>query len=210
MRCPGLTTTRASDLVAVKLAAALCILVSLLTANLAAQLVWWSAGVLLLLLPVRVQAPGTRLGALTTVVEYAKPIKLAKKALILAVEERSKDALQTVERIAGEHGGRGVQVAMITWCELFIDHATGGTTRPAGLQIEFDNSDDPPVELVWAQRMILARLVMNQQEWDETLNEVPTDPPGMGRHVLALLDTVAVTMQGLPRGYARMGHSEDD
>jgi hypothetical protein len=205
MRCPGLTTTNA---------AGVCVVASLLTANLAAQLVWWSAGVLLLLLlllPVRVRAPGTRLGALTVTAEYAKPIKLAKKALILAIEERSKDALQMVERIAGEHGGHGVSVAMITWCELFIDHAAGGATRRAGLKIEFVNGDDPPVELVWAERMILARLAMNQPEWDETMEEVPTDDPfGTGRHVIALLDTVAVTMQGLPRGYAWMGHSEDD
>jgi hypothetical protein len=210
MRCPGLTTTPAGNL-AVKSAAGVCAVVSPLMANLAAQLVWWAAGALLLLLPVHVRAPDTGPAASTVGVEHAKPIKLAKKALILAIEERTKDALQMVERIADEHGGHGVSVAMITWCELFIDHAAGGATRRAGLKIEFVNGDDPPVELVWAERMILARLAMNQQEWDGTMEEVPTDDPfGTGRHVIALLDTVAVTMQGLPRGYAWMGHSEDD
>jgi hypothetical protein len=115
---------------------------------------------------------------------------------------------KTVEGIATVHGSVGVQAAMITWCDLFLDHAKGGLTpAQVKLQITFQNDDDPdaatPAELLWAQRVIYARASASRQQWVEALNDLPTaDSYGVGAHVMTLLNLVALTMRDLPRGYA--------
>jgi hypothetical protein len=203
---------RSGDLIAVMVAAIGCLLVSMLMEQLAAQLVWWAAGVFLLLCSSRVKAK--------TVEEFEAEVmkgraaaaddeftRLAIKALSAAVHDRPGDAVQTVEGIATVHGSVGVQAAMITWCDLFLDHAKGGLApAQVKLQIMFQDDDpdaETPPEWLWAQRMIYARANASRQQWAEALNDLPTgDASRVGAHVMTLLNLVAVTMRDLPRGYA--------
>jgi hypothetical protein len=206
---------RSGDLIAVLAAAIGCLLVSMLMESLAAQLVWSAAGVLLLLFSSRVkpkteqefEAEVTKRRAAAADDEFTR---LAIKALSAAVHDRPGDAAETVEGIATVHGSVGVQAAMITWCDLFLDHAKGGLTpAQVNLQITFQNDDgddsgaETPPELLWAQRMIYARANASRQQWAAALNDLPTDDaPRVGAHVMTLLNLVALTMRDLPRGYA--------
>jgi hypothetical protein len=46
---------------------------------------------------------------------------------------------------------------------------------------------------------------MDEQEWQQLIGDLPVDGFELARYVCAVVECVALTINGLPRGYARMG-----
>jgi hypothetical protein len=142
---------------------------------------------------------------------HSKPVRLAHAALQAAFGEKYDAMNRYLARISQECGGEGITVALMTWCDAFHAHATDGDLRPAKVRLSMIQSDtgavatgeDLPEPAVWAKRLIAARLAMDEQAWSDAIDDVPPDQ--VGQYVWGVLHVVATTINGLPRGYARMG-----
>lgn len=148
---------------------------------------------------------------------HSKPVRLASTALHLAMSREYDRAAYYVQRISDECGGEGLGTALVSWCDTFADHATGGLTdkmivcRANAMEMSTGRMSDPrtdesvPDSVAWTAAMIQARANLDMDWWDDLLGQLPDDPHQRGEYVLRLLHVVADTMNGLPRGYARMG-----
>jgi hypothetical protein len=66
-------------------------------------------------------------------------------------------------------------------------------------------SDATPATVRWAARLIQARAAMDEAAFNSCLADLPDDGVERANHIWAVLQSVAVTINGLPRGFARMG-----
>jgi hypothetical protein len=153
---------------------------------------------------------------------HRKHVRLAQAAFSDALASRWDSAVRHVRRLSDECGGEGVVVAMMAWCDTYVDHATDGQASHAAAaarvnvayvntysgRLDQQGSPDVPGPVQWAGRMLAARAAMDEAAWTAMMDELPPDGHVVGQHVLALLRAVARTVNGLPRGYARMGGAE--
>jgi hypothetical protein len=147
--------------------------------------------------------------------EHSKPVRLAATAYHAALAGRWQAAADAVVRISDECGGEGLSVALRAWCDTYADHSTGGQPGVPTVNINFirtdtgqlddQRSERVPPEIRWAGELLRARAALDQERWSELLAELPDDGEAIGDHVFAVLKGVALTINGLPRGYARMG-----
>lgn len=209
----GAAIFRHRYVIALMVAAAACITVSLLQDSLVPQMLWWAACVVLLLWLNSEQKRVAR-----QIREELLPdnperfVKPAAEALIAVIEGRVQDSATIIEGIAEKYGSVGIQGAMIAWCDLYREHATAGVPGAAGLRLTVSCADPDtavPPELAWTQRMINARVEMDRQGWSEALNDLPDDVPGVSQYVMTLVHTVALSLKTLPRGYAWTGPEEE-
>lgn len=147
---------------------------------------------------------------------HSKPLRLAGAALYWALSRDLRKAGRYVKRLSDEVGGEGIMLALCAWADAFADHATDGDPngRPKAMtminaatgQAETIEESEAPADVKWAARWVHARASQDHDLCDQLLDELPRDDAkAVGDHVIAVLDCVAETMNGLPRGYARMG-----
>jgi hypothetical protein len=150
-------------------------------------------------------------------VTHQKEFRLATAAYHSALAGEREAAGRYLQRISDECGGEGLNVALIAWCDTYADHATDGALGPIRANVGFVNtktgalgrgqSDGIPAHVHWAGRLIQARAAMDEQAWSALLDELPEDGFERWPYVRAVLDCVALTVNGLPRGFARMGRT---
>lgn len=148
--------------------------------------------------------------------QYSKPVRLAGAALHAGLANKWETAARYVERISVECGEEGLGTALMAWCDAYVDHSTGGNpatlrVHMAHMEVESGRLDgDVPDKVLWAGRLVAARAEMDEARFTAVLGELPYDGYEVGRYVLALVESVATTINALPRGYARMGAGTDD
>lgn len=145
--------------------------------------------------------------------EHSKPVRLAAAALNAAVEDDWRRATDAVARLNRECPGPGLMVALVAWCDTFADHANGGMPEFSKVRIKAWNVKDGstdgelPDRTRWAIELIKARAEGDEKEFNavvQRLNDI-TDGYERGNYVSALLESIALTIRSLPRGFARMG-----
>lgn len=147
--------------------------------------------------------------------EHSKPVRLAAAAFYAALANDPKKAVRYIQRISDECGGEGLNVALRGWIDTYADHATDGQptrsrARVAYIQestgqLDREDSERLPAEIRWAGQLVAARCALDQDRFNGLIDEMPRDGAEIGAYVLAVLLTVARTINGLPRGFARMG-----
>lgn len=60
----------------------------------------------------------------------------------------------------------------------------------------------------WAGQLVAARAAMDEPKFMGLIDELPEDGFEIGAYVGAVLSSVAMTINGLPRGFARMGQAQ--
>lgn len=147
--------------------------------------------------------------------EHSKPVRLASAAFQAALADKTERAARLVKRISDECGGEGIYVALMAWIDTYADHATDGQPTQSSPRMAFiqestgqldrADSDRLPAEIRWAGLLIAARCGLDEPRFKALIDEMPRDGFGIGEHVMAVLLTIARTINGLPRGFARMG-----
>lgn len=150
-----------------------------------------------------------------TDVQHSKPYRLAYAAYQAALAEKTESAGRYIQRISDECGGSGLNFALRAWSDWYADHATDGQpvrskARVAYIrsdtgQLDREDSDRLPPHIRWAGQIIAARCALDQDRFEELIDEMPRDGQTIGEYVSAVLLTVARTVNGLPRGFARIG-----
>ena len=132
---------------------------------------------------------------------------LASAAMVAYIGDAHKTAEKAIQRIGDECGPEGVELAMRGW----IDTMAGRLgIEPGGqvVAIKFRGIDDdgePDAsavnadaverrEVVWAGRLMAARVAMDQDTYIALLDALPDDPSEVGRHVAAVLEMCSLTM----------------
>lgn len=152
--------------------------------------------------------------------EHRKPLRLASAALQAALAMKWDAAQRALQRLSDECGPEGLYDALVALCDTVAEHATGGGAPSQRVRISFMDGDtgrldEPgspkvPAEVQWAGRLIAARAAMDEDRFRAVLDELPHDGAAVGRHVWSLVQLVAWQVNGLPRGYARMGRGGSD
>lgn len=146
---------------------------------------------------------------------HSKPIRLAHAALEAALADDHERAAAAVGRINKECGGEGLYVALMAWCDAYHEHATDGKAggRPSAMRAirvdtgELQATTDPalPARVAWSAALAEARIRSDKDRFDELVAELPDNGFERGEYIGQVLDSVALTINGLPRGFARMG-----
>lgn len=133
---------------------------------------------------------------------------LASAAMTAYMGDAEETAVKAVQRIGDECGPEGVELAMRGW----IDTMAGRLGYQPGAQavaIKFCGLDDDGEpdgsavtadaverrEVVWAGRLMAARVALDQGAYIALLDALPDDPSEVGRHVAAVLEMCSLTMQ---------------
>ncbi|WP_036374370.1 hypothetical protein [Micromonospora sp. ATCC 39149] len=149
-----------------------------------------------------------------TTTNHSKPVRLAGAALTAAVENDWRRASDAVERLNRECPGAGLMTALIAWCDTFAAHANGGAAPTFG-KVRLkpwavgtgSTEQEVPARTRWAIDLIQARAEGDEAAFNavvQQLNDI-SDGYQRGNYVSALLESIALTIRSLPRGYARMG-----
>jgi hypothetical protein len=146
--------------------------------------------------------------------KIARILNAAGVALRMGLHDDWTAAFETVKATAEEFGPRSVFIAAAFWADRYIEHAIAGPHNgPVEIgQYHYVNKstgamtveDDLPPGVFWASRLIRARASFDLQAFTAVLAE-PRDGEQLGDHIGWLLETVAATINGLPRGFAYMG-----
>lgn len=145
---------------------------------------------------------------------YSKPVRLAGVILAAAIAQDWPKAQRALERLNAECPGPGLGDALVAWCDTFAAHCTGEDSpefRPIQM-LGWDTDSghlgpEVPEQLRWGMRLIKARAAGDEPAFAALLDELNSVDDGFerGKHVSALVQSIALTMRSLPRGYARMG-----
>jgi hypothetical protein len=149
---------------------------------------------------------------------YTKSVRLAAEALRAAQADDWEAVRAAVQRIGDECGSEGLSVALLAWCDTYIDHATDGKPEVVKApqvahmdvetgRLERDGDADLREDRRWAGRMLSARALMDHDAWVAAVQDMPLDGAEIGRYFTTLLSGVAGSINGFPRGYALMGRS---
>ena len=147
--------------------------------------------------------------------DHRKEVRLAGAAFQAALAGKWRSAERFVKRISDECGGEGMNTALLAWCDTMADHANGGLPPAKRVNMALVNADTGqldqlgtdavPAKHQWAARLVAARAAMDHDAFAALIEELPQDALEMSRYIFAVLEGVAHTVNGLPRGYARMG-----
>lgn len=152
---------------------------------------------------------------MTATASHSKPVRLAGAALNAALARQWPRAERALQRLNAECDSHGLAVALIAWCDTLIDHATGGETDPQKVRMAAWNVDTGAIggevrpTVRWAMELVRARAADDQDGFEALLDELNAigDGCARGEYVVDLLQSVALTISSLPRGYGRMGWS---
>lgn len=146
--------------------------------------------------------------------EHSKAIRLATAALHAALASKWDSASRYLGRIHDECGWDGLNIALTAWCDTYADHATDGQwTGKTKVRVAFvdmrsgaltySGAPDAPARIQWTGRLLAARAAMDEQAWVSLFGEIPDGEAGS--YVGTVLETIARTVNGFPRGFATMG-----
>lgn len=152
---------------------------------------------------------------MTQPASHSKPVRLAAAALDAALAEKWPRAERALQRLNAECDSHGLATALIAWCDTLIDHTTGGQLEFQKTRIAAWNTDTGAVggevrpTVRWAMDLIQARAAGDLDAFQAKLDELNAIPDGFerGRYAVELLQSVALTINSLPRGYAEMGRA---
>lgn len=132
---------------------------------------------------------------------------LASAAMTAYMGGAWKTAEKAVQRIGDECGPDGVELAMRGWIDTMAGRL-GYRHGPQAVAITFRGLDDGGPggdavsadaverrEVVWAGRLMAARVAMDQDTYVALLNALPHDPAVVGAHVAAVLEMCSLTMR---------------
>lgn len=146
---------------------------------------------------------------------YSKPVRLAHAALLAAVDLKWRRCEELLARLNRECPGPGLGDALVAWCDAMQEHSTDGDmtfqqvrTIPMAIETgELDAEAGKTPYLAWCGRIIAARAAGDRAAFVACMDELNAIPDGRerGRYVCMLVESVALTMRNLPRGYAVMG-----
>lgn len=145
--------------------------------------------------------------------DHRKPVRLASAALQAAIAGKWKTVESTMQRLGTECDSGGLALALVAFCDTFAEHACDGMpefgkVKMASWCVDTGAVGPPPRESVtWATELIQARVAGDQKAFSALLDKLNAMVDGFqrGRYVLELVESVALTIRSLPRGYARMG-----
>jgi hypothetical protein len=151
--------------------------------------------------------------------QHSKPVRLAHAALAAATAGKWKSVATTVERISTECPGVGLGDALVAWCDAIAEHSNDGMpefgrVRVATLETDTGAMNAPSGQtphIQWVGRLIAARAAGDRAAFEACMDELNAIVDGFerGRYVLQLVESVALTIRHLPRGYARMGSTQE-
>lgn len=151
---------------------------------------------------------------MTATAEHSKPLRFAAAALRYALAEDWAKVARVMERLNSECAGPGICLALMAWIDQYVDHSTDGDgtgpmrkITPINADTGSTSAEGMPPHVAWAIRLVSARGALDHDAFQACLDELPDDGAEIGRHVQAVLRCVAQTINGLPRGYARMGRT---
>ncbi|WP_433225448.1 hypothetical protein [Actinomadura formosensis] len=132
---------------------------------------------------------------------------LASAAMVAYMGDAEDTAVKAVQRIGDECGPEGVELAMRGWIDTMADRLgikPGG--RAVAIKFQGLADDGEPdasavfadaverPEVVWAGRLMAARVAMDQDTYLALLDALPDDPAEVGAHVGAVLEMCSLTM----------------
>jgi hypothetical protein len=148
---------------------------------------------------------------------HSKPVRLAHAALLAGVDGKWQRATDLIKRINEECPGPGLGDALVAWCDAMQEHSTDGDmtfvkiqTAPMKVETgELEAHGEKAAYLAWCGRLITARAAGDRDAFVACMDELNAMPDGFerGQYVGALVESVALTIRTLPRGYARMGRA---
>lgn len=149
----------------------------------------------------------------TITASHSKPVRLAAAALDAALARQWPRAERALQRLNAECDSGGLADALIAWCDTLIVHATGGDTGSHKVKMSAWDIDSGAVggeirpTVRWAMELIQARAAKDLDAFEAKLDELNAIDDGFerGKYAVELLQSVALTINSLPRGYARMG-----
>lgn len=151
--------------------------------------------------------------------QYNKPVRLAHDALFAAVDGKWNRVEGLLIRLNTECPGPGLGDALVAWCDALAEHSNDGMpefgrVRVKTLEVETGAMDAPTgekPEIQWVGRLITARAAGDRAAFEACMGELNAIEDGFarGRYVLQLVESVALTIRNVPRGYARMGSTRE-
>lgn len=149
---------------------------------------------------------------------HSKPVRLAHAALRAGIDGKWKTVEALLNRLNAECPGPGLGDALVAWCDALAEHSTGGDPGFERVKVAHFNVDTGSMNRVeeitpereWVGRLVAARAAGDRDTFKALLVELNAITDGMkrGRYVTTLVESVALTMRSLPRGYARLGRGD--
>jgi hypothetical protein len=119
-------------------------------------------------------------------------------------------ASRQVRELNAEYGSAGTMIAIAGWCDTLAAHC-GISENSGPLALGWKDAETGRVHLGaegvpdrvrWAGQLIIARAALDKPMFDALISSLPDDKAAVGSYVGAVLETVAVTMNGLPEEQA--------
>lgn len=150
--------------------------------------------------------------------QHSKPIRLAHAALAAGIDGNWRRVEDLLNRLNAECPGPGLGDALVAWCDALAEHSCDGMpefgrVKVAHLNVDtgaMNQQDEITPERSWVGRLLAARGAGDRDAFAALLDELNAIPDGFqrGHHVSTLVESVALTIRNVPRGYARMGRGE--
>lgn len=121
-----------------------------------------------------------------------------------------------VRQLNAECGSQGAMIAVCGWCDTLAAHS-GISENSGPLALGWKDAETGRVHLGtegvpdrarWAGQLIIARAALDKPMFDALINALPDDKTVVGSYVGAVLETVAITMNGLPDATSSTGETE--
>lgn len=156
---------------------------------------------------------------------HSNATRLARRALDAAIAEDTDTVSDILMELAVTCGAIGICIAIIRWCDALVEHATDGKFNPtSGVRVQFNAVDmrsgamtDPlradaaiPFKVKWAGAVLDACASRQMRTFQNLLHQLPPDDDEASECIEQVLVSVAMTIKGLPRGIAVLGHAELD
>jgi len=115
-------------------------------------------------------------------------------------------ASRHVRELNAECGSTGAMIAVCGWCDTLAAHS-GVSENSGPLALGWKDAETGRVHLGtegvpdrvrWAGQLIVARAALDKPMFDALIAALPDDKAVIGSYVGAVLETVAITMNGLP------------
>lgn len=131
---------------------------------------------------------------------------LAAAALRDAMAGDYAAASKHVRALNAECGSPGTMFAIAGWCDTLAAHLnlredSGPLVlawKDAGTGRVHAGTEGVPDRARWAGQLIVARAALDKPMFDALIQSLPDDKAVVGSYVGAVLETVAITMVGLP------------
>jgi hypothetical protein len=140
-----------------------------------------------------------------------RAVAFAGDALTLAMAGDWNAAAAAVQACGDRCGPGGVYEMVVAWCDtLAISLGIDGDRMALQFRLgkadgtpegDVTGSDEVPERVAWAGRVLTARCALDRPMFDALISALPGDRAGVGSHVGAVLEVVAVTLLSHQAGH---------